>query len=103
MGHIATTVDLDRAISRQTDVIYTDCWPRAIDPDTAKRLFLPYQITAKILDRMNDKGFFLPCPPVTRGEEVSANSLTSPKCQDYAAKEYLLHAQNAIMEFLATH
>ncbi len=97
VGEIATTVDLHSAISKQTDLIYTDCWPA----EGLKRQFLPYQITGEIVDRISTKGFFLPCPPVTRGQEVSAEALASDKCQDYAAKEYLLHAQNAIMEFLA--
>ncbi|HEX3052560.1 MAG TPA: hypothetical protein VHP83_18005 [Aggregatilineaceae bacterium] len=96
-GEISTTGDLNHAISRQTDVIYTDCWPS----EGLKRQFLPYQITAEIVNRISDKGFFLPCPPVTRGQEVSADALASEKCQNYAAKENLLHAQNAIMEFLA--
>ena len=101
VGEIATTVDLDGAISKQTDLIYTDCWPRGEDFETVQRLFLPYQITTEIVDRIADDGFFLPCPPVTRGQEVAADALESAKCQDYAAKEYLLHSQNAIMEFLA--
>lgn len=100
MGEIATT-ELASAISKQTDLIYTDCWPHGADLAVMEQLFLPYQITAEMVDQINDDGFFLPCPPVTRGQEVSADSLKSTKCQDYAAKEYLLHSQNAIMEFLA--
>jgi ornithine carbamoyltransferase len=101
IGEITTSIDLNRAISKQTELIYTDCWPHNPDPDKLKSLFLPYQITTEILDRISDKGLFLPCPPVTRGQEVSRESLVSDKCQDYRAKECLLHTQNAIMEFLA--
>jgi ornithine carbamoyltransferase len=36
--------------------------------------------------------------PVTRGEEVSAEAMMSPCCQNHAAKDNLLHVQNAIME-----
>ena len=59
-----------------------------------------YRITSDILEQMNDDGLFLPCPPVTRGQEVSEKSIISEKCKDYDAKEYLLHSQNAIMKFL---
>jgi hypothetical protein len=51
-------------------------------------------------NKMNPDGFFLPCPPVSRNKEVSPESLQSDLCQDYQAKEFLLHSQNAIMEYL---
>jgi ornithine carbamoyltransferase len=101
VGHIAASVDLDGAISKQTELIYTDCWLQGHDSNKIRSMFLPYQITIDILDRINDKGLFLPCPPVTRGQEASQESLVSEKCQNYQSKECLLHTQNAIMEFLA--
>ncbi len=101
VGQISTSSDLGQAISKKTELIYTDCWPKNGDYERVRKLFLPYQITREILNRMSDNGLFLPCPPVTRGQEVSAESMTSEKCKNYEAKEYLLHSQNAIMEFLA--
>ncbi len=100
VGEISTSNDFNHAISKKTEVIYTDCWPKSDNMERVKNLFLPYQITGDVLNRMNDYGFFLPCPPVTRGQEVSEESMGSEKCKDYEAKEYLLHSQNAIMEFL---
>ncbi len=85
-------------MGRDTDVIYTDCWPKEGEREAVEKAFLPYQVTAPIVGRMNPKGFFLPCPPITRGEEVSADSLSSKQYRDYEAKEFLLHAQNAILE-----
>ncbi|MBN2460869.1 MAG: hypothetical protein JXB60_04620 [Candidatus Cloacimonetes bacterium] len=99
-GEISTSNDLHHTISDRTEVIYTDCWPHSENIERIRTLFLPYQITGKILSRMSNHGFFLPCPPVTRGQEVSDESMASEKCKNYAAKEYLLHSQNAIMEFL---
>ena len=63
-----------------------------------RELFQPYQITREVVERMNRHGFFPPCSPVTRGEEIHADSLTSDRFSDYQAKDCLLHAQNAIME-----
>ncbi len=100
IGELSTSVNLDEVISKKTDLIYTDCWPVNKDKEEIKKLFLPYQITNKVLERINDQGIFLPCPPVSRGKEVSSDSLLSKKCKVYEAKEYLLHSQNAIMEFL---
>jgi ornithine carbamoyltransferase len=99
-GKIRISHNLQAEISPATDVIYTDCWPGPNDYADIGSLFSPYQIDEQVLARMNQDGFFLPCPPVTRGQEVSAGAMKSPLCKDYAAKEFLLHAQNAIMEFL---
>jgi ornithine carbamoyltransferase len=99
VGRIAVSDTFDGCISTATDVLYTDCWPKAGDRETVRQLFLPYQITADIVNRINPNGFFLPCPPITRGDEVTAESANHPLCVDYEAKEYLLHAQNAIMEY----
>lgn len=96
-GRIRTSTDLESSLAPGVDVIYTDCWPRGGDSAETARLFTPYQITADVLERMNPRGFFLPCPPVTRGQEVSADAMRSPLCKNHPAKEFLLHAQNAIM------
>ncbi len=97
-GSITTSADLDAVLSHRTDVIYTDCWPSADDKEEIAGSFLPYQITAERVERINPDGFFLPCPPVTRGEEVAADALLLPQCKNYEAKECLLHTQNAIMK-----
>ncbi|MFW6291862.1 MAG: hypothetical protein ACOC7V_05985 [Spirochaetota bacterium] len=60
---------------------------------------LPAAEVGELVDAMGE-GFFLPCPPVTRGEEVTAVALDAPACRNYAAKEFLLHAQNALMELI---
>jgi ornithine carbamoyltransferase len=102
-GEIIATNDLDDAL-KSVDVIYTDCWPHAGDDTEKKKVkaaFLAYQIREKHLLALNEKGIFLPCPPVTRGEEVSPEVMESPLCKNFEAKDNLLHIQNAIMEFVA--
>jgi len=86
------------------DVLYTDCWPRAKtseDHETVKKAFLPYQINVSHLSMMRDTAAFLPCPPVTRGQEVSNDAMLSRLCKNHEAKKFLLHAQNAVLEFAA--
>jgi ornithine carbamoyltransferase len=103
-GEIEVTHDLESALD-DVDVIYTDCWPKGGSVEERQRIkeaFLPHQIQVRHLDRLGPRGVFLPCPPVTRGEEVSAGAMRSPHCQNHAAKDNLLHVQNAIMETLAT-
>ncbi|MEO8179573.1 MAG: ornithine carbamoyltransferase [Deltaproteobacteria bacterium] len=101
-GEIRVTHELDAALV-DADVIYTDCWPRAATAEERagiRKDFLPYQIGERHLSALGEDGIFLPCPPVTRGEEVSSEAMLSPRCQNHAAKDNLLHVQNAIMEAL---
>lgn len=103
IGQISVTHELRHALV-DADVIYTDCWPGKATPDEQaqiKAAFLPYQITLEHLNLLGPNGIFLPCPPVTRGEEVSPEAMDSPQCRNHAAKSNLLHVQNAIMEHLA--
>lgn len=102
MGRITTSNDLEPLVEK-ADLIYTDCWPRSSDAEMNKKImtkFYPYQITEKHISRLNKKSIFLPCPPVTRGEEVSSGAMKSELCLNYRAKEYLLHSQNAILEMI---
>jgi ornithine carbamoyltransferase len=98
-GQVEQTHDL--AAIRHADVIYTDCWPSRADDEQDQRirsLFGPLQITADVLASAPADALFLPCPPVTRGEEVSADAMQAAKCRVYEAKQWLLHAQNALLE-----
>ena len=81
-------------------MIYTDCWPAAEteqDRIRIRDLFLPHQVTAELLQTSPPNAVFLPCPPVHRGQEVSVSAMGWPACRVYEAKEYLLHAQNALL------
>jgi ornithine carbamoyltransferase len=101
-GKISVSNDLDKSIAA-ADLIYTDCWPSSDAPkekERIKNLFLPYQITGKHLSELHSRAMFLPCPPVTRGQEVSADAMNSDKCMNFMAKDFLLHSQNAIAEML---
>jgi ornithine carbamoyltransferase len=85
---------------KDADVVYTDCWPKRSTPeehDRIRKLFEPYQITKDVLKTAKPDCIFLPCPPVTRGEEVSAEVMQLSGQQVFQAKEYLLHAQNAVL------
>ena len=78
------------------DVVYTDCWPTGVSGE-AQQLFNDLQITAKVLDQCSPSTKFLPCPPVSRGAEVSVDAMTHATCHVVEAKQWLLHAQNALL------
>lgn len=88
----STTTDL--AALAASDIIVTDCWPRG----AAKAELLPFQVTADLLARYAPQSLFIPCPPVTRGQEVSSDAMSAPQCRAFEAKAFLLHAQNALLE-----
>ena len=102
IGKISVSHEFGNLIEK-ADVIYTDCWPHTQNADeenTVKQIFLPYQIGINHLSKLHNKAIFLPCPPVTRGQEVSDESMLSSFCKNHEAKQYLLHSQNAILEFV---
>jgi ornithine carbamoyltransferase len=86
--------DLD--VLRDADVIITDCWPNGAHDDQ----LADYRISASLLDKCRRDAIFLPCPPVTRGQEVTADAMSHATCQSTAAKAFLLHAQNALLEWV---
>lgn len=100
LGQVSTSSDLDGAFASEIDVVYTDCWPADRSEEEIESLFRPYQIDREMVEAMGEGGIFLPCPPVRRGQEVTEAAMRSERCRNYAAKEYLLHAQNSIMEFV---
>lgn len=78
------------------DIVITDCWPADADAEALS----DYRVTAAVLDRLPAKTSFIPCPPVTRGQEVSASAMEHPACRAVTAKAFLLHAQNAALEWV---
>ncbi|MBB5667133.1 ornithine carbamoyltransferase [Rhizobium leguminosarum] len=102
--HISDTALLNERFRVSTDmgelsdanIIITDSWPG----DAVGDALAGYRIGADILDRLPEDAIFLPCPPVTRGQEVTAEAMEHSLCQSRAAKAFLLHAQNALMEWV---
>lgn len=92
----STSTDLREAFD--ADVIVTDCWPHGAKHDD----LVPYRVSAGLLNRARKDLIFLPCPPVTRGQEVTADAMLHPTCMSRPAKAFLLHAQNALMEYLTS-
>jgi len=90
------TASTDMGELRDADVIVTDCWSKDAEPAG----LLAYQVTASVLDAGRSDAIFLPCPPVARGQEVSADAMTHATCQSQVAKAFLLHAQNALLEWI---
>ncbi|PDS79144.1 ornithine carbamoyltransferase [Rhizobium sp. L43] len=89
-------VSTDMGELLDADIVITDSWPG----DAIGDALAGYRIGSDLLDRLREDAIFLPCPPVRRGEEVTAEAIEHPRCQSRAAKAFLLHAQNALMEWV---
>jgi len=89
----------DLAPLKEADLIVTDCWSQGASPAQQAHL-AGLQITAGVLARCRKDAMFIPCPPVTRGQEVSAEAMADAKCVSRAAKAFLLHVQNAVLEHM---
>ncbi|WP_160011359.1 ornithine carbamoyltransferase [Rhizobium sp. 18055] len=91
-------VSTDMAELSDADVIITDSWP---DEASAQQMS-GYRISASELDGDRDDLIFLPCPPVSRGQEVTTDAMNHAACQSRQAKAFLLHAQNALLEWIVS-
>lgn len=87
----------DISIIEEADLIVTDCWKANLSNQEKTKLD-SLRIDARLLERCRSDVIFLPCPPVTRGEEVSSDAMGHPRCMSQTAKGFLLHAQNALVE-----
>lgn len=85
------TTSTDMSAVAGADLLVTDAWPQGDFGD--------YRVTCEVLERLGRGAVFLPCPPVHRGEEVSVEAMNHPACQSFAAKAYLLHAQNSVLRW----
>jgi len=94
--NFAASTDLAELLD--ADVIVTDSWPSEANEEQ----MLEYQISTSVLEKCRPDVIFLPCPPVSRGKEVTVDAMRHPACQNAAAKAYLLHAQNALLEWIVT-
>jgi ornithine carbamoyltransferase len=94
--HAKFSATSDMNAVREADVVITDTWPKGADGNHLGA----YRISSAVLDQLHDDALFIPCPPVHRGEEVSEDGMTHPTCKVIAAKAFLLHAQNALLEWI---
>lgn len=96
-GEIKVTNDIEEGL-KNADIILTDGWP--IDSEEELRKFLPYQLTLDKIKIADKNCIVNPCPPFTRGNEVTDEIIASKHFIGYECKESLLHMQKAILASL---
>jgi ornithine carbamoyltransferase len=85
---------------RDADVVYTDVWAsmgREAEAEQRKRVFMFYQVNAKLFGHAKPDAIFLHCLPAHRGEEVTANVIDSERSFVFQQAENRLHLQKALL------
>lgn len=82
--------DINKVIEN-TDIVLTDSISHL------KNEFINYQITKNLMDKANEGAILNPCPPFTRGEEVSNDAIESDYFVGYSFKKPLICIQQAII------
>jgi ornithine carbamoyltransferase len=102
---ILVTTDAALAVSG-ADVVATDTWvSMGMEAEAQKRqqLFADYSVTEELFAQAKPEAVFLHCLPAYRGFEVSAEVIDGPRSLVWQEAENRLHAQKALMVFLARH
>jgi ornithine carbamoyltransferase len=89
---------------RDADVVYTDVWASmGQEAEQKERLqaFEGFEVNDAVMARAKPGAIFMHCLPAHRGEEVSASVCDGAQSVIFDEAENRLHAQKALMLFLA--
>ncbi len=90
--------------AKDSDVIYTDSWMSYGIPvekeEERKKIFMPYQVSSKIMKVAKPDAIFMNCLPAKRGYEQTAVVIDGPQSIVFDQAENRLHGQKSIMLFL---
>ncbi len=102
-GSIQVTTDHDDAVTG-ADIIATDTWVsmgnEAQSGDRSGH-FDAYQVNARTLELAAPGAHVLHCLPAYRGKEITADVIDGPQSIVWLEAEYRLHAQKALLTWLA--
>jgi len=102
-GSVTVTMDVEDAV-RGADIIATDTWLSMGDESSAGNragVFDAYQVNARTLELAAPGANVLHCLPAYRGKEITADVLDGPQSIVWLEAEYRLHAQKALLTWLA--
>ncbi len=103
-GSIQVTTDHDDAVTG-ADIIATDTWVSMGDEaQSGDRIghFDAYQVNARTLELAAPGAQVLHCLPAYRGKEITAEVIDGPQSIVWLEAEYRLHAQKALLTWLAS-
>ena len=90
--------------ANNADVVATDTWismGMESEAESRKQAFAGFTVDADLMAKAKPSAIFLHCLPAYRGYEVSAEVLDGPQSVVWDQAENRLHAQKALMAWLA--
>lgn len=90
--------------ANDADVVATDTWismGMESEAESRKQAFAGFTVDADLMAKAKPSAIFLHCLPAYRGYEVSAEVLDGPQSAVWDQSENRLHAQKALMAWLA--
>jgi ornithine carbamoyltransferase len=88
---------------KDADVVYTDVWAsmgQESEAEERRKIFLPYQVNARLMAMAKKDALFMHCLPAHRGDEVTDEVIDSAQSVVFDQAENRLHTQKAIMSLL---
>jgi len=111
-GNVTRTLDLKAAL-KDADYVHTDTWMDMeffengkVKPsfqeeyDRRKKLFMPYQLNAKLIDTYAPKAKIMHCMPCHVGYEISRDAIDHKNSVIFDQAENRMHAQKAMILWL---
>jgi ornithine carbamoyltransferase len=95
---IEVTEDLGRVAG--ADAVYTDVWAsmgQESEAEARRKIFAPYRVDMKLMERAGADTVFMHCLPAHRGEEVTSDVADMPRSVIFSQAENRLHAQKAVL------
>jgi len=89
--------------AENADVVYTDVWVsmgQEAEKEARQKVFMPYQVTEKVMGKAKPDAIFMHCMPAHRGLEVVADVIDGPKSVVIDQAENRLHAQKAVLLYV---
>tara|TARA_B100000073_G_scaffold26431_2_gene20457 strand:+ start:506 stop:1426 length:921 start_codon:yes stop_codon:yes gene_type:complete len=89
---------------KDADVIYTDVWASMGQKEEAmerEKIFADYQVNKSLMKNSGKETLFMHCLPAERGREVTDSVMESKNSIVFDEAENRMHAQNAVMVYLA--
>jgi len=102
-GSILITTDPAEAVSA-ADIVVTDTWVSMgmeAEADERKLRFKDFTVDEELMSKASEDAIFLHCLPAYRGLEVSAEVIDGAQSRVWQEAENRLHAQKALMAWLA--
>lgn len=98
-SQLSFTNDAEEGV-KDADIVYTDVWAsmgQEAEAEARKKIFLPYQVNAKLFAKASPNAIFMHCLPAHYDEEVTYEVAHSDQSVIFEEAENRMHSIKAIL------